>query len=266
VLLFDRETGIILLADAFSARHALRFATHLHCSGSAKEVDGALYRLSGGQADLIAGIKGGSKGLGNEERGELYVSVLRQSTATRVVIEEPAWIPGYIYGLNYTGHEELKDGKFPHYARWRLEALERVRAGELVIALSPEPRMVTAAEEKILLPHGGVCLGQGMHTALGVTCDAECLLWDEDSRRVTAVGATSLQHDAHRLLFKAPVDLEYTVLSRVGQAFAASASKSHAEGFEVTPWTDAGNDDSRTLGKLRASFSAIDQGKEAEAR
>ena len=98
-----------------------------------------------------------------------------------------------------------------------------------------------------------------------------------NSGRVTAVGATSLQHDPYRLLFEAPVDLEYTVVSRAGQAFAASAAKSHAEGFDVTPWTGAGNDDSRTLGKLRANFSAIDRspgtgpdtgkdtGKEAEA-
>ena len=90
---------------------------------------------------------------------------------------------------------------------------------------------------------------------------------------MTAIGATSLQHDGYRLLLEAPVDLEYTVASRVGQAFTGSASKSHAEGFEVTPWTDAGNDDSRTLGKLRANFSAMDQspgtgpdtGKDAEA-
>jgi hypothetical protein len=271
VLLFDRETGIILLADAFSARRALRFATHLHCSGSAKEIEGALYRLTGGQADLVAGIKGGSKGLGNEERGELFVTVLRQSTATRVVVEEPTWIPGYIYGLNYTGHEELKDGKFPHYTRWRLEALERVRAGELVIALSPDPqvapRMANVAEGKILLPHGGACLGQGTHTALGVTCDAECLLWDDETQRVTAIGATSLRHDARRLLFDAPVDLEYAVVSRAGQAFAASASKTHPEGFNVAPWTDAGKDDSRTLGRLCANFSASpDPVKDVEAR
>ena len=266
VLLFDRETGIILLADAFSARHAIRFASHLHCSGSAKEVEGSLYRLTGGQAELIAGIKGGSKGLGNEERGELYVQVLRQSTPTRVVLEEPTWIPGYIYGLNYTGQEELKDGKFPHYTRWRLEALERAKHGELVIAVSPEPRMVKVAAEKFLFPHGGACLGQGSHTALDVTCVCECLLWDEATQRVTAIGATSLRHDANQLLFKAPVDLEYAVVSRSGQAFAASASKAQAEGFALTPWADASQDDSRTLGKLRANFSAASQSKKVEVR
>ena len=178
VFLFDRQTGIIVVADAFSADCALQFATHLHCAGSAKEVEPALYRLTGGQADLIAGIKGGSKGLGNEERGEIYVQVLRQSTATRVVIEEPSWIPGYIYGLNYTGQEELKDGKFPHYTRWRLEALERARQGELVIALSPDLRTVKVAEEAILIPNGGLLLGAGQAHSAG--CDLRL--------RVPAVG------------------------------------------------------------------------------
>jgi hypothetical protein len=261
VFLFDRQTGIIVVADAFSAERALQFATHLHCAGSAKEVEPALYRLTGGQADLIAGIKGGSKGLGNEERGELYVQVVRQPAATRVVIEEPSWIPGYIYGLNYTGQEELKDGKFPHYTRWRLEALERARQGELVIALSPEPHTVKVNEEAILIPQGGLLLRQGKHTALGVTCDCECLLWDQDAQRVTAIGAISLRHDAAQLHFKIPVDLEYAVQSRRGHAFAASAGSASAEGFHLTPWVDVGADGNKTHARLKANFQATDQNK-----
>jgi hypothetical protein len=257
VFLFDRETGIILLADAFSARRALKFATHLHCSGSAKEMGGPLYKLTGGQAELIAGTKGGSKGLSNEERGELYVHVLRQSAATRVVMEEPAWIPGYIYGLNYTGKEELKDGKFPRYTRWRLEALERVQQGEFVIALSPEPQMVNVVEGAILLTHSGVRLGQGRHAALGVTCECECLIWDEEEQRVTAIGATSLRHEACQLLFTAAVDLEYAVMEHHGQAFAASPCRVSAKGFDFAPWIDVGEDGGKTNGKLRANFSAI---------
>ncbi len=34
------------------------------------------YRLTGGQANLIAGIKSGSKGLDDEEKGEIFVQVL----------------------------------------------------------------------------------------------------------------------------------------------------------------------------------------------
>jgi hypothetical protein len=182
------------------------------------------------------------------------------------VVEEPSWIPGYIYGLNYTGQEELKDGKFPHYTRWRLEALERARQGELVIALSPEPQTVKVAEETILIPNGGVLLGQGKHMALGVTCACECLIWDEEAQRVTAIGATSLRLDAGQLHFKTSVDLEYAVTTRRGQAFAASAGSVTTESFHITPWMDAGAEAAKTHGRLLANFHATDQSKGAQVR
>jgi hypothetical protein len=120
VFVLDRKTGVMLLSDQFQGDQAIRFATHLHCSGSVTELAKDRYRLTGGQANLIAGIKGGGKGLDDAERGEIFVQVLNSRSPTRVVVEEPAWVPGYIYGLNNTGQETLSDGRFPRYRRWRL--------------------------------------------------------------------------------------------------------------------------------------------------
>ncbi len=113
IFVFDRKTGVIVISDAFAGARPLLFATHLHCSGSITEPREGVYRLTGGQANLIAGIKRGSKGLDDAERGEIFVEVLRASTSARVVVEEPTWVPGYIYGLNLTGREELSGRAVP---------------------------------------------------------------------------------------------------------------------------------------------------------
>ncbi len=139
VFILDRKTGIILLSDAFKGERPIRFATHLHCSGSVTELSGGQYRFTGGQANRIAGIKGGSKGLDDAERGEIFVKILDSSPSARVVVEEPTWVPGYIYGLNNTGQEELSEGCFPRYLRWRLEAVEPVAHGSFLVALGPRP-------------------------------------------------------------------------------------------------------------------------------
>jgi hypothetical protein len=266
IFLFDRQTGTILIADSFAGSRALKFATHLHCSGSAKEVEPALYRLTGGQAERIAGLKHGAKGLGNEEKGALYVQLLRQSAPTRVVVEEPDWIPGYIYGLNYTGKEEMKDGVFPRYTRWRLEVLDRVFAGELVFAISPEPHTVNCSNGRILLPQAGVCFGPGIYTGLGVTADCEGLLWEDNTGNVTAMGAIHLEHEGCRLQFALPVDLEYSVASRTGSAFATSSCAVSAEGFQFAPWSDTGAESAGTQARWRTEFRTAVETKQAEAR
>lgn len=264
VWIFDRVSGAMVIADSFAAGHDLQFATHLHCSGSAKDVGSSVYRLSGGQADLIAGIKGGSKALGNEEKGELYVEVLGASAECRVVLEEPTWIPGYIYGLNYTGREEMSDGRFPRYTRWRLEMVERERAGEFLFALAPKPGMVSRKDQGILLPGAGMELGRGEHTALGVTCECECLLWEDGPARLTALGVTRLLHDGRSASFEPPADLEYGVTTGIGELFAASAPRVMLDGFEVGAWDAEGSD--RAHGALHAAFRMTVNRRDGDSR
>ena len=259
VFVFDRDTGSIVLADSFRSKRALKFATHLHCSGSASEFGDSVYRLTGGQADLIAGIKGGSKGLGNEDRGELYVRTLRSSCETKVLIEEPAWIPGYIYGLNYTGLEEMKDGRYPRYSRWRLEAVNRVRSGELVVAISPGAEAVKCSGERIQFVKGGMFLGQGNHSALGVSCECECLVWDEVLQRVSGIGVTSLRHGDAQIEFEIAVDLEYQTQEQAGTAYAVSTCLLGVRGFTASGWREVGEDSGKTHGQMRADFFAVDQ-------
>ncbi len=142
IVVFDRRTGTVVLSDTFQGNRPLKFATHLHCSGSISDLGDGVYRLTGGQANLIAGMKHGAKDLDDSERGEIYVQILQASPASQVVVEEPAWVPGYIYGLNNTGQEELSDGRFPRYRRWRLEAVERVKQGTFLVALSQRHEQV----------------------------------------------------------------------------------------------------------------------------
>ena len=92
--------------------------------------------MTGGQANLIAGIKSGSKGLDDQEKGEIFVQVLERSCFARG--DGRAHMgAGNIYGLNNTGLEDIREGRFPRYRRWRLEAIEPVTQGSFLFALSP---------------------------------------------------------------------------------------------------------------------------------
>lgn len=256
IFVFDRQTGVILLSDAFEGRRAIRFATHLHCSGSIKNHGSGEYRLTGGQANLIAGIKGGSKGLSDEEKGELFVQVLRGTPSARVVVEEPTWVPGYIYGLNNTGREDISEGRFPRYQRWRLEAVEPVAEGWFLLGVSPEPGQVKFNNGMVLLPGGGGArFGGGIVRALGVECECEWLLWNEESRQITAMGLRSLRHNGSELCFALPVDVEYGVASGAGTIYAPGYQRPAAAiGFEVGSWAAAGEDAWRTHNPYRAGF------------
>jgi hypothetical protein len=256
IFVFDRKSGVILLSDAFAGERAIRFATHLHCSGSVEELTEGLYRLTGGQANLIAGIKGGSKGLDDEEKGEIFVHVLGSSYSTRVVVEEPTWVPAYIYGLNNTGHEDISEGRFPRYRRWRLEATEPVAKCSFLVALSPRRGQVKLSEGTIMLPAGGgIRLGYGMLKALGVECECECLMWDEATQRLTAMGLRSLRHGNFQLTFAAPVDVEYNTTSGEGTLYAQGTPKPEQRtGFEVGPWASVGDEGWKTHNTNRASF------------
>jgi hypothetical protein len=246
VFILDRKTGVTLLSDAFAGDKAIRFATHLHCSGSVTDIGQGQYRLTGGQANLIAGTKGGSKGLDDAERGEIFVQVLESNPCTRVVVEEPIWVPGYIYGLNNTGQETLADGRFPRYRRWRLEAVEPVRQGAFLLALSLCAGQVDRVEGAVILPQaGGVRLGYGALSGLGLQCDCECLLWDD--KTVSALGLRRLRHGASELIFAAPVDMEYKVDTGGGRVYAQTEDRpTSSDGFRLSDWGSVGDDSWRT--------------------
>jgi len=256
IFVLDRKSGVMLLSDAFEGERAIRFATHLHCAGSVTELAGGQYRLTGGQANRIAGIKGGSKGLSDEEKGEIFVQVLHSTHSSRVVVEEPTWVPGYIYGLNNTGLEEIRDGCFPHYRRWRLEATEPVVRGAFLFALSAKAGQVSSAGDAILLPgEGGVHFGHDIREALGVECACECLMWDGLTQRITAIGARSLVHGACRLRFSVPVDLEYCVDTERGVAFSQTELRPEvSDGFQSSAWAPVGDEGWKTYQRFRGLF------------
>lgn len=258
IFLFDRQSGVIVLSDAFGGDRAIRFATHLHCSGSVNHLGNGEYRLTGGQANLIAGIKSGSKGLSDDETGEIFVQVLGSEPSSRVVVEEPAWVPGYIYGLNNTGQEDISEGRFPRYQRWRLEATQPVTQGSFLVALSPQRGQVRYSEGVIVLPDSGrVRLGPGVLKALGVECSCECLIWDQITRCVTAMGLQSLRHGHSELTFTVPVDLEYSTDSGEGSIYGQETLLPNNSGFELGPWVPIGDEAWKTHNQQRASFRKV---------
>ena len=257
IFIFDRKSGAMLLSDAFKGERAIRFATHLHCSGSVTELADGQYRLTGGQANLIAGIKSGSKGLDDQEKGEIFVQVLGSVPLARVVVEEPTWVPAYIYGLNNTGLEDINDGRFPRYKRWRLEVPEPVTQGSFLVAISPQHGQVRYAEGMILLPEsGGILRGDGLLTKFGVECNCECLMWDGPRELIIAMGLRSLHHGNCQLKFVMPVDVEYSTITRQGTIYSQAALRPEdSTGFELGPWALVGDEGWKTHNTNRARFS-----------
>jgi len=256
IFVFDRTSGTIILSDTFNGERAIRFATHLHCSGSVKDLGNDQYRLTGGQANLIAGIKGGSKGLSDEEKGEIFVQILDSTPSARVVVEEPAWVPAYIYGLNNTGKEDIREGRFPRYRRWRLEATEPVTHGAFLVALSQRQEDVRQAEGAMLLPEGGgVRFGFGVLQALGLEVHCECVLWDATSGSIVALGALSLREEKSKLSFAAMIDISYSVKTREGTIYAPGPlSPEESSGFELDRFSPVGDEGWKTHNQYRASF------------
>ncbi len=135
-------------------------------------------------------------------------------------VEEPTWVPGYIYGLNNTGAEKISDGRYPRYLRWRLEASEPVDRGSFLLGLTMKRDQVSLAEGVVRLPSGGgVRLGYGTLAALGVECDCECLMWDDEERRITAMGLRGLRHGTDEIAFAGPVDVTYNVNLGTGTVY-----------------------------------------------
>jgi hypothetical protein len=257
IFVLDRKTGTIVLSDSFHGERAIRFATHLHCSGSVTELGAGQYRLTGGQANLIAGIKGGDKGLEDAEAGEIFVQILNSDSSARVVVEEPSWVPGYIYGLNNTGEEDLSEGRFPHYQRWRLEAIEPVKHGSFLMTLGTQSGQTTYVDGTILLPQGGrMQFGNTKLEAFGVECDCECLLWDEETRRMMAMGLRRLRDGLCEFTFAAPVDVAYNVTQGAGTLYAQGTRGPETTfGFRFDPCVPIGEEGWKTLNMNRAVFT-----------
>ncbi len=114
--------------------------------------------------------------------------------------------------------------------------------------------MAKLAGGDVLLPEGGVSLGFGTRNAMGVQCRCECLLWDESTQRVMAMGAVSLEHEGRSLVFSMPVDLEYSVDAGRGTAYSQSMQPGAGEGFSLESWHPVGEEDWKTHATLRASF------------
>jgi hypothetical protein len=224
-VLLDRQTGVIVIADSFQSRKPLQFSTHLHCSGSAREIDKSTFRLTGGQANLIAGIKGGSKGLSDDEAGEIFVQVLETSMPHRIRTEEPHWFPSYIYGVNSGAEEKREDARFPRLTRWRLEGQDRISQGQFVFALTPEPEMVSMQNDWMNLggtryslnPDGSIELPNG-------SCIAEAVIIDDNAKRSLLLGATTLNFQDAKIEFNIPVDIQFSFADAVGQGNIYSPS------------------------------------------
>ena len=168
-------------------------------------------------------------------------------------------MPGYIYGLNNTGLEDISEGRFPRYQRWRLETSAPVTQGSFLVALSPRRGQVRAAEGAVLLPDGGgIQLGPGTRKAQGMECTCECLMWDETTHRITAIGLRSVRDGGSLMLFTIPVDLEYNTLTGEGIVYAQGAVRCEEErGFALGPWVPVGDEAWKTHNGMRASFTRI---------
>lgn len=259
IFIFDRRYGTTLLSDAFQGARPIRFATHLHCSGSITALGDGSYRMTGGQAKLIAGIKYANEQMKDEEKGEIFVHLLHASGASKVVQEEPSWVPAYIYGLNGTGKEDISEGHFPRYRRLRLEREGRVSEGSFLLALSPDHEQVQWESGKISLPAGaGVLLGAASHQAMGVISDCECLLWNPDPARVSALGAKTFRHGAKSLSFENLVDIDYNPAKGAGVIFApGKRAPLTNQGFAVSAWEPAAEEAWRTHSPYRSKLTTI---------
>jgi hypothetical protein len=241
ILVFDLYTGSILLNDSFEGHRPIRFATHLHCSGSVAQLGPRSYRLSGGQANLIAGIKNGDKGLCDEERGAIFATILSPMDGRRVAVEEPAWIPGYIYGLNGTPDQKISDAKFPHYRRWRLEAAEPVNSGAFLVALGTQPDTISIEREVVSFPGDAHVVLTDLRPArlLGCQCLAEAVLVDEPANTLLLIGARQLAVRGGTLGFSMPTDVELKLDHAEARATLFSVSSqcvASADSVKIGPW------------------------------
>ncbi|RKP51403.1 hypothetical protein D7Z26_16545 [Cohnella endophytica] len=242
IVVVDLRTGAIVVSDSFEGDQPLLFATHLHCSGSVKDLGEGRFRLTGGQANLIAGIKDGDKGLSDEEKGEVFVTVLNGLNGQTVRIEDPIWHPTYIYGLNgKDDKQDIRFGRFPHYKRWRLEYESQVREGDFLYAITSNPGEV-AAEDGVISFKDNATFQVGNHRIIGQSgCEiqAEAVISEAENQRLTLLGTRAFRQGDRSLTFAIPVDIELELAEDGfrGTIFAStSRCLEAAAGTQVSEW------------------------------
>lgn len=238
IVIVDRHAGTVLVKDAFVGDRPLRYGTHLHASGRIEPIDTWCHRLTGGQANLIAGIKGGAKDMTNEAYGELYVTALAPPTGSSVQVGEAPWIPSYIYGINNGKNDDPSQAKYPHYQRWRWQLDAPVRQAELCYALTCAPDAVRATDAGAidLADEGRVHLTPQAPVDLGaVTAEAEAILHDHASGALLLLGTRRLTTEGRRIIFDEPVDIQWE--NGDPRCFATHPIRATEQvGFELGAW------------------------------
>jgi len=250
VYLVDRKTGVILIRDIWETADPLRVRTHLHCSGRVTEQGPGRYRLTGGQANTIAGIKFGDMGLADDEHGEVHVQVLDVSGDWRVCVEEPSWFPAYVYGLNGKAGQTIETARYPKLQRWRLELNDRVRSGHILFALMPDPEDLEFANGRVNLPEGASFFLGGDIEHGNWHCTAEAVATDENS--IMALGVTRWNCGEREMTFRVPVDICTEGNSGVIYSPAKNPVLS-ASGFDIVATREVANP-SRSLFTSELNF------------
>lgn len=240
--LADCKTGVILLQDAWESSVPLKVGTHLHCSGRVKEESRGYYRLTGGQANTIAGIKFGDMGMTDDERGEIYVQVLNVSEPWRIRVEEPCWFPSYIYRLNGEPDWRIEDARYPKLQRWRLELNERVRKGYILFSLNAGEEKLAMQDGQVILPDGVTYYPGGEVTGKNWSCFAETVTHDRKTGQIMAIGVNRWISDKRQIVFRIPVDICCNTKNLSGVIHSPAENPvSSVVGFEIKPPVQVAN-------------------------
>ncbi|HWL54014.1 MAG TPA: hypothetical protein VNQ90_16350 [Chthoniobacteraceae bacterium] len=259
-VLQDRLSGAVVVEDFFESRVPLRFSTHLHCPGSIDPLSDRLWRLTGGQANRIAGIKHGDAGLNDDEGEALFVRLLESSHPQEVRIFEPSWFPSYIYGINGRAGQRLEEARYPRIQRWMLAAREPAASGRFLFSLALDGEAVTLRDGAVQLagnaryyPAGGAEV-----PFEGGCCRADAVVIDEDRGEWLGFGVQSFSLEGMELEFADQVDLAIrrSEGSCSGTVYAPSADPlRRACGVEIGPFRRS-VDRTRSFTGWEASFTA----------
>lgn len=206
----DYLSGAMIVSDEFKGRRPLICATHLHGTGAIRQLNESDYQIAGGQANAIAGCKEGDMGLGNKEVEGVFARVLSASVPFRVACEDVKWCPSYIYGVNLTGKETLKDAKWPIFRRWKLTTREPVTAVRLVYAVLLERDLpTTVAHGVIRMPKHEFhdMEPDSRKEVMGWQCEAETLIANESAQSLMALGTKRLTRADKTMAFNTPSDV-----------------------------------------------------------
>ena len=205
IVVVDLDKGSIVYKDSFEGDKLVSYATHLHCLGAITRLSDDAYRLTGGQASLITGVKS----LGDGERGEVFVKVLDGMAGKGVVEEEATWQPPYTWGLNSSKETlDVTKAKYPHLYRWRLEYQSKVAEGSFLVAVTTDPDAVKFRDERIFFGMRAYWVfgKPGPIVILGFLIEAEAVLVDEDNGNLMILGAVFVGKGKNAIKLGAPAD------------------------------------------------------------